>query len=324
MDGVIDIHHHILPPTYMTALGERLGPQGLFGSPPRWSPSVSIEAMDRNGIRAGITSISAPGVWFGDVSETCKLARMCNEYAAQMRCDFPRRFGLFATLTLPDVETSLREIEYAFDTLNADGVLMMTNYDGRYPGEGVFRLVFEELNRRKAAVFFHPTAGPYKNPLPNIPIPSLEFPFETTRAIVSLLYSGTLAHCHDVRFIFSHAGGAVPYLAQRIARLTIRPEFKQAVPDGVMAELGRLYFDTALSANLFTFDCMRRLVPISNIMFGSDYPHADEQTLIATLKGIDELGLRAQDTRALKVDNAAVLFPNLSREQADTQLTIKP
>lgn len=311
MNGAIDIHHHILPPAYMTALGGRLGPQGLFGSPPQWSPAISIEAMDRNGIGAAITSISAPGVWFGDVAEACRLARECNEYAAQMKCDFPRRFGLFATLALPDVETSLREIDYAFGALAADGVVLMTNYDGRYPGEEAFRPVFDELNRRKAVVFFHPTIGPYKNPLAHIPVPSLEFPFDTTRAIVSLLYSGTLARCRDIRFIFSHAGGAVPFLAQRIARLTARPEFKQAVPDGVLAELGRLYFDTALSANLFAFDPMRRLVPVSNILFGSDYPHAGEPTMTATLKGVDELGLKAGEIGAVRAGNATVLFPHL-------------
>lgn len=316
MDGAIDIHHHILPPAYLTALGSRLGPQGLFGSPPEWSPAISIEAMDRNGVRAAITSISAPGVWFGDVAETCKLARACNEYAAQMKRDFPGRFGLFATLTLPDVETSLREIDYAFGTLGADGVVLMTNYDGRYPGEETFRPVFDELNRRKAVVFFHPAAGPYKNPLPHIPIPSLEFPFDTTRAIVSLLYGGTLARCHDIRFIFSHAGGAVPYLAQRIARLTVRPEFRQAVPDGVLAELGRLYFDTALSANLFAFDPMLRLAPISNVMFGSDYPHAGEPTMTATLKGVEELGLSAPDRHAVRAGNAAALFPHLATGHA--------
>ncbi|HVV60694.1 MAG TPA: amidohydrolase family protein [Pseudolabrys sp.] len=311
MNRAIDIHHHILPPAYMTALGSRLGPQGLFGSPPQWSPAISIEAMDRNGIGAAITSISAPGVWFGDVPEACRLARECNEYAAQMKCDFPRRFGLFATLTLPDVETSLREIDYAFGALAADGVVLMTNYDGRYPGDEAFRPVFDELNRRKAIVFFHPTIGPYKNPLAHIPVPSLEFPFDTTRAIVSLLYSGTLARCRDIRFIFSHAGGAVPFLAQRIARLTARPEFKQAVPDGVLAELGRLYFDTALSANLFAFDPMRRLVPVSNILFGSDYPHAGEPTMTATLKGVDELGLKAGEIGAVRAGNATVLFPHL-------------
>jgi predicted TIM-barrel fold metal-dependent hydrolase len=217
-----------------------------------------------------------------------------------------------AILPLPDVEGSLREIEYALDALHADGVGVMTNYDGRYPGEEAFRPIFEELHRRKAVVFFHPNAGPYENPLRHVPIPLLEFPFETTRAVTSLLYGGTLARCRDIRFIFSHAGGAVPYLAERIARLTARPEFRQAVPNGVLPELGRLYFDTALSANLFAFDPMRRLVPISNIMFGSDYPHAGEPTLIATLKGIEQIGLSTQHVDAVKAGNAAALFPHLA------------
>ena len=229
-----------------------------------------------------------------------------------MSTDFPGRFGLFAILPLPDIQASLVEMEYAFDALKAEGVVLMTNYDGCYPGEVAFLPVFEELNRRKAVVFFHPTAGPYKNPLPNIPIPSLEFPFETTRAVTSLLYGGTLARCRDVRFIFSHAGGALPYLAPRIARLTVRPEFKQAVPDGVLPELARLYFDTALSANRFAFEPMRRLVPISNVMFGSDYPHAGEPTLRATLQGLEELGASKDHVNAVRALNAALIFPRFS------------
>lgn len=310
--GAIDIHHHILPPGYLSAVGDRLGHQGLFGSPPQWSPAISLEAMDRNGIRTAITSISAPGVWFGDLAETCRIARLCNEYAAQMKRDFPGRFGLFASLTLPDVETSLREIDHAFSSLDADGVVLMTNYDGRYPGDGEFRPVFDELNRRKAVVFFHPTAGPYHNPLPNIPIPSIEFPFETTRAIVSLLYTGMFARCRDIRFIFSHAGGTIPFLVERIARLTVRAEFKRAVPDGVLAELSRLYFDTALSANPYIFGPLQRLVPISHILFGSDYPHAGEATMSATLSGIDGLGLERSGASAVRGLNASALLANRS------------
>jgi predicted TIM-barrel fold metal-dependent hydrolase len=308
VDGAIDIHHHILPPAYLSAVGDRLGHQGLFGSPPEWSPAISLEAMDRNGIRTAITSVSAPGVGFGDAHEACRIARAANDYAAEMKRDFPGRFGLFASLTLPDVDTSLKEIDYAYGSLDADGVVMMTNYGGRYVGAAEFRPVFDELNRRKAVVFFHPTAGSYANPLPHIPIPSLEFPFETTRAVVSLLYSGTLSHCHDIRFIFSHAGGAVPFLAQRIARLTARPEFKQAVPGGVLPELGKLYFDTALSANRFAFDAMLRLVPVSHVLFGSDYPHAGEPTLSATLTGIDDLGLTSQDVLSIRGGNASTLL----------------
>ncbi len=307
----IDVHHHILPPIYLSLLGSRLGPQGLFGSPPRWSPSISIEAMDRNEIGAAITSISAPGVWFGNVDESCKLARLCNDYAADMKRNYSGRFGLFGSLPLPDIDASLCEIDYALGTLGAEGIVLMTNYDGKYPGEPHFLPIFDELNHREAVVFVHPTASPYQNCLPEIPIPTLEFPFETTRAITSLLYSGTLARCRNIRFVFSHAGGAVPFLAERIARLAVLPKFKGAVPDGVLAELRRLYFDVALSANLFAFDALRRLVPLENVLFGSDYPHAGEHTMTATAQGIEQLGLTSTETAIIKTHNAARLFPNI-------------
>ena len=310
---IIDTHHHILPPAYVTAIGPRIGPQGLMGPAPRWSPALSIEVMDRNGITSALTSISAPGVWFGDVGETRRLARQCNEYAARLKADHPGRFGMLAVLPLPDIEGSLSEIAYALDVLKAEGFGLLTNYDGRYPGDAAFRPVLDELNRRKAVVFFHPTNGPYK-PLPeDVPPPSLEFPFDTTRAITNLLFTGTFGRCREARFIFAHAGGAVPFLAERIARLMIKPEFKANVPDGVYAEVGRLFYDTALSANRLIFGPLRQLVPMTNILFGSDFPHAGEPTLAATIGGLRQLDLTPQEVRAIERENAARLFPTLVR-----------
>jgi predicted TIM-barrel fold metal-dependent hydrolase len=308
----VDIHHHILPPSYLDALGERIGHQGLFGSPPAWTPQISLEVMDRNGIDGAIVSISAPGVWFGDPRESERLARDCNDYAARIKADFPTRFGFFATLPMPDVEASLREIERAFDILRADGLVLMTNYGGIYPGDIALRPLFDELERLGAVVFFHPTAATYPNPLPHIPAPSLEFPFETTRAITSMLYGGTLSRCRAARFVFAHAGGAVPFLALRIARLTARPEFAECVPDGVLTELRRLHFDTALAANEFAFGPLLRLTSASNVMFGSDFPHAGEATLAATLRGLEGIELTEVQRADIKGRNAHRLCPGLA------------
>ncbi len=308
----VDIHHHILPPSYLSALGERIGHQGLFGSPPAWTPQISLEVMDRNGIDGAIVSISAPGVWFGDPNESERLARDCNDYAAQMKAEFPGKFGFFATLPMPDVEASLREIERAFEILRADGVVLMTNYGGIYPGDIALWPLFDELDRRRAVVFFHPTAATYPNPLPHIPAPSLEFPFETTRAITSMLYGGTLSRCRAARFVFAHAGGALPFLALRIARLTARPEFAECVPDGVLTELRRLHFDTALAANEFAFGPLLRLTSASNVMFGSDFPHAGEATLAATLRGLEGIELTEAQRDDIKGRNAHRLCPGLA------------
>lgn len=313
MTGIIDVHHHILPPAYLATIGERLGPQGLLGPAPQWSPALSIEVMDRNRISAAVTSISSPGVWFGDVDETCRLARMCNDYAAELKRNYPNRFGVFAVLPLPDVEASLREIEYVLDILKSDGFGLLTNYGGKYPGDAAFAPIFDELNRRKAVVFFHPTMAGYGSYFTEIPAPSLEFPFDTTRAITSLLYSGTLRRCRDIRFIFSHAGGTVPFLAERIARLVIRPGFREAAPDGALAEFAGLYYDMALSANLLCFDPLRRLVSTSHILFGSDYPHAGEPTMTASVHGLRDLDLSESDRRAIETANSLNLFPALAK-----------
>jgi len=314
MDGNrIDVHHHLLPPKYVEIVGdERIGPLILSGKTPEWTPQMSIEAMDRNGIATAITSISAPGFWFGSTQETIALCRLSNEYATEIRSQHPGRFGVFAGLPLPDVESSLAEIAYALDTLEADGIGLLTSYGERYPGDAAFAPVFDELNRRGAVVYFHPTQAPCSQCLPEIPAATLEYPFDTTRAIVSLLYGGVFARCPDIRFIFSHAGGTVPFLAERIARLAARPNFKDAVPNGVIPELSRLYFDTALSANWFTFRSLLELVSAQQVLFGSDYPFAPEATMTATVKGLIDLGLPEDQLSGIERGNALALFPQLS------------
>jgi aminocarboxymuconate-semialdehyde decarboxylase len=309
--GLIDVHHHILPPVYTHALAERLGTQGLFASA-EWSVGQSLESMDRNGIGASITSISSPGFWFGDPGETRRLVRACNELSARLRSDHPARFGMFAHLPLPDVGASLEEIEFAFDTLKADGVALLTHYDSKYPGDELFAPVFEELNRRHAVAFFHPTQPGYGTLPAGFPAPTLEFPFETTRAVASLLYGGTLARSHNIRFIFSHAGGALPYLADRLARMAMKPELARQVPNGVLPELERLFFDVALSVNKRAFGALLNLVEAGSVLFGSDYPHAGEPTMLATVQGLSKLGLAAEDVAAIRRGNALRLFPRLT------------
>jgi 6-methylsalicylate decarboxylase len=306
----IDVHHHILPPSYVRSVGDgRIGPLIVAGRTPEWTPQHSIEAMDRNGIEKAITSISAPGLWFGDTHITQALTRECNDYAAAMCSDHPGRFGVFASLPLPDIDASLREIAYALDDLKADGIGLLTNYDGKYPGDPSFAPVFDELNRRKAVVYFHPTEAPccHAHHLA-IPAATLEFPFDTTKAVTSLLFGGTFARCRDIRFIFSHAGGTIPFLAERIARLEVRPEFRESVPDGVIFELKRLFFDTALSANQLAFSALLKLVASEQVLFGSDYPFAPETTMAATVKGLANLGLAPEVLHAIERGNALRLL----------------
>ncbi len=306
----IDVHHHILPPDYVAEVGhDRIGPISVAAKTPDWSPAKSIEVMDRHGIATAVTSVSAPGFWFGDMQATTRLCRHANDYAAKLRRDHPKRFGVFAGLPLPDVDASLAEIRHSLDELKADGIGLMTNYGSKYPGDPAFAPVFDELDRRGAIVYFHPTTATCNQCQPEFPPATLDFPFDTTRAITSLLYGGTLARCRNIKWIFSHAGGALPFLAERIARLAMRPEYKEKVPNGVLPELKRLYYDTALSANWLAFRSLFELVTPDKVLFGSDYPFAPEATLAATVKGLIDMNFGADVLRGIEREHALKLFP---------------
>lgn len=309
----IDIQHHFLHPDYVEALGtEPIASLVVSGRVPDWTPDRSVEVMDRHGIAAAVISLAAPGLALADRDAIVRMARLCNDYCAAMRRDHPGRFGFFATLPLPHIDASLDEIAYCFDQLAAEGVCLLSNYGGHYLGDAQFAPIFEELNRRKAVVHCHPTTSRGDYPLGELPAATLEFPFDTTRAVASLLFSGVLSRCPDIRFIFSHAGGTVPFLAERIARLERRPEFKQHLPNGAIAELKRLYFDTALSANPYAFSALLNLVGAEKILFASDFPFAPEDTTAATVRGLQELGLSAAQLRAIERDNALALMPSLA------------
>ncbi len=310
----IDVHHQILPAEYVAAVGRTaIGGPSPNRAVPNWDVAASLGAMDRNGVTSAIVSVSAPGVALGTSTKTARVVRACNAFAAQMVADYPSRFGMFATLPLPDVKSSLLEIPHAMDVLKADGVVLLTNYEDRYLGDPAFAGVLDELNARKAVVFVHPTVCSCNaDVLPENPASMIEFPHDTTRAITSLLVSGAFARCPDVRFIFSHAGGTLPFLANRIARIVDTDRSLAArVPGGAMPAFRRLCFDTASSANPMAFEPLLRLVSPSNVLFGTDFPFTGEPVMTATIAGLRSLGLEQSAIGDIEGENAAKLFPRL-------------
>jgi len=308
---LIDVHHHILPPVYLAEARDQLLAQQQGYLPARvrdWSPQNSLKEMDQNGVASSIVSISTPGIWFGNMSAARTLARKCNEYAAQLVTDYPGRFGFFAAVPLPDTEGSLREIAFALDVLKADGVALLTSYGDKWPGDSSYRAVLEELNRRKAVVYFHPTApNCCRDLIPNVPPVVTELPHDTTRAITSLLTSGSLTRFRDIRFIFSHAGGTLPMLAVRISRYVSQIKaIADKMPNGVEYELRRLYYDTASAANAPAMAALMKLVPASQILFGSDYPYVP---IAETVSDIAHLGLSTTNVQLIGRGNAMALFP---------------
>jgi predicted TIM-barrel fold metal-dependent hydrolase len=312
----IDTHHHYFPASYLGPLetwwtsNPARGP--LSPLVKNWTVARAIEEMDRSDVATGVASLPIPGARLTrDIENTRTLARICNEFGAQMVRDYPGRFGLFATLPMPDVDGCLREIEYSLDTLHADGIGMMTSWDNTYPGDPALTPIFEELNRRKAVVFFHPLAGNCcGNVVAGINEAILEYPYDTGRAIVSLLLSGSLARFRDIKFIFSHAGGPIFMLAGRIENtVSHMPDYKQKMPDGVRGELQRLYYDTANSAFPQNFAAVLSYLPISQLLFGSDTPYV---SIADNVKNFGALELSDADRKAIERGNAVRLLPRLN------------
>jgi len=311
---LIDLHHHFFAPDYQNAWLGWDRQRNLTHHPGQagWTTARAVEDMDRSGVRTAVLSLPAtPGLWFNlPAAFAGRIARTSNEFAATMVRDHPGRFGLFASLTMLDIDATLKEIEYVFDTLKADGVGLQTNYGDKWPGDRIYQPVWEELDRRRALVYVHPLVPACcANLSVGAPPAMLEEPHDTTRAVTSLLLSGTLARHRNIRWIFASAGGTVPMLAGRIGELARqRKDFGQFAPDGVDAELRRLHFDTANALHPIALAALMKLVPESQIAFGSDHPYSTIEGQAAQLRA---LGLPPGVLEAIGRGNAARLIPRL-------------
>jgi predicted TIM-barrel fold metal-dependent hydrolase len=312
----IDVHHHFIPPQYLAYL-MKTDPHWSGGPPiPDWNIGVARETMARYGIAQAVASV-VPQTYWGDDAAAIHWSRHSNEFSARIVQDDPEHFGAFATLPLPNAEAACREIEYSLDELELDGIVMFSSYDARYPGDPAFEEVFQELEKRKAIVFIHPSTIVPGSIVPKLTLPwgVVEFVMDTTRCITNLLYSGTFERYPSIRYIVSHAGGTVPYIAWRIASsVTIVPGIERNVPKGPLHYLQKLYYDTALSTSDQVMAALAAFVPQSQVLFGSDWPMGTtlglqlEDAYLSTTKAIDENRRRAIDR-----DNALALFPRFAR-----------
>ncbi len=307
---MIDVHHHLLPPDYVATMGPAaIGAPSPVGAVPDWSAAGDLEMMDAHGIDTAITSISAPGVRLAETRAPVELTRRWNEFAAGMMRSHPARFGMFAALPLPYIGASLAEIAYTFDALGTSGVALMTNYDGRYLGDPAFVPVLEALEARGAVAFVHPTVCVAPTCDPNLSASTLEFPFDTTRAIVSLIANRRHLQFPSVRFIFCHAGGATPMLANRIAsQLGRTPAIRTRGDLDVFAALRGLYYDTAGYFDPPQLDSLLRIAPLEHVLLGTDYPFVS--SVDAALDAVNRLP--DDRRRMIAATNALALFPQFA------------
>jgi predicted TIM-barrel fold metal-dependent hydrolase len=308
-----------VPPAWLAFLKEHPPQQPPDSSPPSWELSQHLEAMDRGGIATSLLSLPMPGLWHGpDVAAIRKVTRDVNEYYAKLAADHPRRFGMFATLPLPDIDGSLREAEYAFDSLNADGIAMKTPYATLWHGDALFTPLYEELNRRRAVVYTHPQDAPCCNRLvPGVGAQTIEYATHTTRTIVSLLESGMAARYPDIRWVFSHAGGTMPFLVARIVSndlivgddglVMVGPNEDSLRRGGAerLGQLRRFFYEAAQQSNPVAHGALRRVVPVSQIVFGTDYPYRSVEEHVTGLSRV----FSGAELRAIESENALRLFP---------------
>lgn len=304
MTGLIDTHHHFLPKVYVDAVGmDDLAKVMPDRKPPNWSPSASLALMDEFGIEKSILSMG----WLAALDDPAPLYRQCNEAAAELVRDHPGRFGSFACLPLPDVDAALKEVAYSLDILAADGFVVFTNYAGRYLGDQNFWPLWEELDRRGTTVFIHPSKPPYA--LQGQPPESvLEFLFETTRTAASLVGAGVLRRCPNIRFILSHAGGTLPYVAARLAGgLRMAPGTEERIGDPLLA-FRQFWFDIALSMNETQITALLSIADPSHLTFGTDYPMAPRFFLEANVRTFNEMAIDETLRRQISRDNARSLL----------------
>jgi len=316
----IDVHQHVLPPRYAGWLRDNgIRPGGI--DLPDWSPSAALKFMDSRGIATGVLSVSTPGVHLGNDTQARKWARDANEYTAGLVRADPGRFGLFATLTLPDVEGAIAEAGYALDTLHADGVIVLASNAGRYLGDPGFAPLLAYLHHRQAIVFVHPGELP-GDPVPGIPSFTADFLLDTTRTAISLILSGAMNKYDQIKFILAHAGGFVPYIAYRILLTMVSQENKarqlltladqkHQLPR-LLAPLKRFYYDVALSSTPAALPSLLEIAEPTHVLYGSDYPFFPPAAVSFMASQYERTPLQAATRQAIDRANAEKLFPRLA------------
>src|ERR1700719_179644 len=306
----IDTHHHMLPDFFWQETENAHAPVGGL-APLRWSKEASVSFMDDAGIDVAVVSVSTPGVHTGDSAKASALARRCNEFAAEFVRTKPDRFASFACIPLPDIDASLEELSYANDVLRLDGFVLFTNANGVYLGDAVLEPVFEELERRHAVMFVHP------NPSPDavahslgLPDNLLDFPTDTNRAVAQMHYTNRFARTPSVKYIFSHAGGSIPYLAARFAIIDEMGFIAGAEQRGTAADMfRRIYWDTALATSEPVLRMLRDIAGINHILYGTDFPYQRRDLAVKSKQQIlHSSALDDSERRAILGGNASRLL----------------
>jgi len=309
--GKIDVHFHLIPEFFRDAVRDS-GPMLPTAAYPEWSPGLALELMDSHEIAVAIASTVWPGAGFLPGGKAAVFARRCNDYAADLIARHPSRFGCFGLLPMHDMAAAVAEAQYCLETLGFEGIGLFASYGERFLGDPFFDPLMSYLNAAKAVVHVHPSLHPSSKSL-KLQWPGwlVEYVFDTTRAAVNLVFSGARARFQDIRFILSHAGGTLPYLALRLDLAPmIEASLQNISRNDIRTGLKSFWYDTALACGPQTMGALSRVAAKEQVLFGSDWPFCDDRVVAEEIGRLTAPDFLASDAVAMIAhDNATALFP---------------
>ncbi|WP_428340988.1 amidohydrolase family protein [Mycobacterium sp.] len=315
---ITDVHTHPLLAEYkriLTGDADAIAAEGV--ALPPWNLVLHLENMDEHGIGAGILSL--PGMTNVLVGKDASAnARGLNEELAAVVSQHPDRLGAFAVVPMHDIDAALIETAYALDDLNLDGVCVGPQFAGTYLGDDYYDPWFEELNRRGATLFVHPDAPPgFSVETSKMNVSVVEFMFETTRMVATMVLSGAKRRFARVNIIATHGGGTIPYLATRISLAGSMPWGYRGGPKldaaDILTGLASFYFDLTAATAPAALDGLHALVPPTQLLMGFDYPLMPPQTIEPAKKTFELYSGFDDNEKALIISgNAHRLFPRFA------------
>ncbi len=318
--STIDVHTHIISQAYINAIKQAGISNKEIGFPmDPWDAKQRLAEMDQYGLQAQILSVSSPGLRFWKGKEAADLARVLNQELVDLMREYPTRFGAFATVPLPDVDASLAEIAWCLDEVHMDGICLMSNYGGKYLGDPDFARVMDDLNRRKAVVFVHPTESACIDQLTfGYPAPLIEYPFESTRMVVSLLDTNTITRCPDIKFIVSHGGGTLPIVTNRMAEIArmknhLDKQDGDTLGQRFQAQIATFYYDMAISCFPANLSAIQITHDPARLMMGFDQPFIPAEAIGAAKNSLAAFeGFNPSQQTRIDTGTAHELFPRLA------------
>lgn len=322
----IDVHQHAILPAYIKALARSGITENSALRTNVFTRRSILEVMDTLGMQGAVLlPFSSSGIHHGDDAKARYLTRVTNEAMARLVAEAPVRLGFYAILPFPDRRGALRELEHALDVLHADAVAFLTTQNGVYLGDPGFEELYAEMNRRSVTAFLHPARPTYKLPL-ELWSALIEYPFDTTRAAVNLIYNEVMSRYPNIRWILAHAGGALPYLSERLQALQgadrRTPSFLDRVPEGFEPFLKKFYYDVAIAGAVPSVSALTAVAPSSHVFYGSDWPYVSKGNIGEQVTNMRAMAqLKSGRLTAIERGNAVGLFPRFAERRAHARVS---